>query len=85
MWRRVFPDLAGVLAERDIEHPVKPILNAPMRPRAQRQVFGSHLARTDGVTPLSVGHLVADCALRHDAGNGLAGRPLVERSVNICT
>ena len=32
LWAMILPDLAGVLAERDIKHPVKPILNATNAP-----------------------------------------------------
>ena len=55
---------------------MKSVLNAPMRPRAQRQVCGAQLTGADVVTPLGFGHLVGDHALRHDTANGLAGRPV---------
>ena len=77
MRRMVLPDLAGVLAERNVEQLVKPILNPLMNSCAQRQVYGRHFARTDGVAPLCVGDLMADHALRDDAAKGLAGSPVV--------
>ena len=70
----VLADHAVVLAEADIEHPVKLVLDGPVRTHGLGQFFGGEFARADVVALLEFGHLVADRALRDDTANGLVAR-----------
>jgi len=47
LWGVVFTYGAGILAEADAEHPVKPILDGPMASHGKGKSFGGQLARAD--------------------------------------
>ncbi len=50
--RVVLADSAAVLAETDIEDPVKPVFHAPVGTRSGSQLFGGQDTRADVVAPL---------------------------------
>jgi len=73
--RVVLAHHAGILAEAHVQHPVQPVLNAPVRAHRAGQLLGREHARADVVALLDLGGRVADKALRDDAADGLAAGP----------
>ncbi len=72
--RMVLAQGTGILTEIDIEHPVKPGFDAPMRPDRLRQFIRAELAGADVVTQFD-GRGVAQVLLlphRIDSGDRLA-------------
>jgi len=72
LWGVIFTYGAGILAEADVEDPVKLILDGPMASHGDGELFGGQLARSDVITPLRVRPLIADLAQGVDQTDRLA-------------
>jgi len=62
LWGVVFSDLAAILAEIDVEHPVKLVLDAPMGTRRPVHFLYGNISRTDVEALFQFGQLAADHA-----------------------
>lgn len=71
----ILADHAVILTETDIEHPVKPVFNAPVRTNGVRQLRCTERSGTDVVALFQFGDLFANDPLRDDAANRLAAGP----------
>lgn len=82
LWLIIFPDHAGIIAEIDIEHPVKLVLHRPMPPNGRGHCLRRDLARGSVVALFKIAGLAAGLAQRCDQGDGFAIRPVpgVDRS-----
>ena len=76
MWGVIFMYGAGILAEADVKHPVKSILDGPMASHGDGKVFGGQLARSDVIAPLKVRLLISDLAQGVDQTDRLALGPI---------
>lgn len=73
--RVVLADHAVVLAETDVEHPVKVVLDDPVRTHSLGQFFSVVVARVDVGSLFELSDLVAGHALRDDTADLLAVGP----------
>lgn len=73
----VLPDRAGILAEIDIEHPMKLVLHRPVRSNRLGHVFRGHLTRRDVVALLQVTAPTTGLTQRGDHGDASAIRPIL--------
>ena len=81
LWGVVFTYGAGILAEADVEDPVKSILDGPMASHGDGKLFGGQLARADVIAPLEVRFIVADLAQGVNQTDRFALEPLAKLAI----